>query len=87
MCTILRHSLNEDVHPIGRKDRSLQAEAKEFGEAGCQLESTVYKDNRRHFIGSISLLRVKTKEGLYKPLKILSLSPYILGVHKPLKIL
>ena len=50
--------------PTRRIGRSRKTQTKEFDQAGSELGSTVFENYRRNFIRTVSLLKIKTREGI-----------------------
>ena len=50
--------------PARRIGRSRETQTKEFDQAVSELGSTVYENNRRDSIRTVSLLRIKSREGM-----------------------
>ena len=55
--TFFRNRLNVSKLPARRIGRSRETQTKEFDQAGSELGSTVFKNNRRNCKSSISLLK------------------------------
>ena len=62
--TLFRDKLNVNKLPARRIGRSRETQMKEFDKAGSELGSIVFENNRRDSIWTISLLRIKAREGM-----------------------
>ena len=67
--TLLRDRLNVSKLPARRISRSRKTQTKEFDQAVNEFGSTVF-ENRRDSIWTVSLLRMKTREGMENVMKI-----------------
>ena len=63
---LFRDKLNVSKLPARRIGRSRETQTKEFDQVRSELGSTVFENNRRDFIRTVSLLRIKAREGMEK---------------------
>ena len=59
-----RDRLNVSKFPARRISRSRETQTKEFDQAVSELGSTVFENNRRNSIRTVSLPRITAREGL-----------------------
>ena len=64
MVTLLRNRLNVSKLPARRICRSRETQTKEFDQAVSELGSTVFENNRRDSIRTVSLPRIKARKGM-----------------------
>ena len=62
--TLFRDRLNVSKLPARRIGRSRETQTKEFDQAVSEFGSTVFENNRRDSIRTVSLPRIKAREGL-----------------------
>ena len=62
--TLFRDRLNVSKLPARRIGRSRETQMKEFDQAVSEFGSTVFENNRRDSIRTVSLPRIKAREGL-----------------------
>ena len=62
--TFFRDRLYVSKLPTRRIGRSREAQTKEFDQAWSEFGSTVFENNRKDSIRTVSLPRIKTREGL-----------------------
>ena len=62
--TFFRHRLNVSKLPARRISKSRETQTKEFHQAVSELGSTVFENNRRDSIWSVSLPRINARERL-----------------------
>ncbi|ORD92991.1 hypothetical protein ECANGB1_1990 [Enterospora canceri] len=62
--TLFKDRLNVSKLPARRIGRSRETQTKEFDQAVSEFGSTVFENNRRDSIRTVSLPRIKTREGL-----------------------
>ena len=62
--TYFRDRLNVSKLPARRIDRSRETQTKEIDQAVSEFGSTVFENNWRDFIRTVSLQRIKAREGL-----------------------
>ena len=56
--------MNVSKFPARKIGRSRETQKKEFDQAGSKLGGTVFENNRRDSIRTISLPRIKAREGM-----------------------
>ena len=59
-----RNRLNVSKHPAGRIGRSRETKTKEVDQAMSDLGSTVFENNKREFIRTVILPKIKARESL-----------------------
>ena len=64
MVTLFRDRLNVSKLSAGRIDRSRETQTKEFDQAVIEFGSRVFKNNKRDSIRTVSLSRIKAREGM-----------------------
>ena len=62
--TFFRDRLNVSKLPARRIGRNRETQTKEFDKAVSECESTIFLNNRRDYIRTVSLPRIKAREGL-----------------------
>ena len=62
--TSFRDRLNVSKLPARRKGRRRETQTKEFDQAVSEFKSTAFENNRRDSIQTVSLPRIKAREGL-----------------------
>ena len=62
--TLFRDRLNVSKLLARRIGRSRETQMKEFDQAGSELGSTIFENNRRDFCRTVSLPRIKAREGM-----------------------
>ena len=62
--TFCRDRLNVSKLPANRIGRSRKTQTKEFDQAVSELGSTVFKNSRRDSIRTVSIPRIKAREGM-----------------------